>query len=164
MSSAGELESLLTESVTTTVIKDEESGIALITQTNHEWAEEYQRLLLEHKQLLTSYDGRESKYQECQRENVKIQRHMELLTEKYNVERDSLTRQKEDVNIQNEKLRAELREKSIKIGDLQKSLVERQKRVDSQKEELLGKVKLVEKLETAINDLQDKTPGWLRTC
>ena len=157
MSSAGELESLLMESSTTTVVKDEESGIALIAQTNHEWAEEYQRLLLEHKQLLTSHDSMESKYQECQRENIKIKRHMELLTEKYNVERDSLTRQKEDVNIQNEKLRAELREKSIKIGDLQKSLVERQKRADSQKEELLSKVKLVEKLEIAINDLQNKT-------
>ena len=157
MSGASEFESLLTESVTTTVVKDEESGIALITQTNHEWAEEYQRLLLEHQQLLTSYDGMESKYQECQRENVKIKRHLELLTEKYNVEKDSLTRQKEDVNIQIEKLRAELREKSIKIGDLQKSLVESQTRADSQKEELLSKVKLVEKLEIVINDLQNKT-------
>ena len=116
MSGAIEFESSLTESVTTTVVKDEESGIALITQTNHEWAEEYQRLLLEHQQLLTSYDSMESKYQECQRENVKIKRHLELLTEKYNVERESLTRHKEDVNIQNEKLRTELREKSIKIG------------------------------------------------
>ena len=157
MSSTAEFESLLTESVTTTVVKDEEAGIALITQTNHEWAEEYQRLLLEHKQLMTSVDGMEGKYQECQRENVKIKRHMELLTEKYNVERDSLARQKEDVNTQNEKLRAELREKSIKIGDLQKILVERQKKADSQKEELLSKVKLVEKLEITITDLQNKT-------
>ena len=157
MSSASDSESLLTESVTTTVVKDEDSGIALLTQTNQEWAEEYQRLLLEHQQLLTSYDGTESKYQECQRENVKIKRQMELLTERYSVERDSLVRHKEDVNIQNEKLRAELREKSIKIGDLQKSLVERQKRADSQKEELLSKVKLVEKLEIVINELQNKT-------
>ena len=157
MSSASDSESFLIKSVTTTYVKDEDSGIALITETNQEWAEEYQRLLLEHQQLLTSYDGMESKYQECQRENVKIRRQMELLTEKFNVERDSLTRHHEDVNIQNEKLRAELREKSIKIGDLQKSLVERQTRADSQKEELLSKVKLVEKLEIVINDLQNKT-------
>lgn len=161
MSSTGELETLenwtTTESWTTTVVKDEESGIALITETNQEWAEEYQRLLLEYQQLKTSYDGIESKYQECLRENVKIKRHMELLTEKYNIERDGLTRQREDLNIQNEKLRAELREKSIKIGDLQKSLVESQKRADSHKEELLTKVKLVEKLEIVINDLQNKT-------
>jgi len=147
------IENLLTECVTT----DEESGIALITQTNHEWAEEYQRLFFEHKQLMTSYDTMESTCKECQRENVKIKRQMELLTEKYSVERDGLTRQKEDVNIQNEKLRAELREKNIKIGDLQKSLVERQRKADSHKEELLSKVKLVEKLEIAINDLQNKT-------
>ncbi|KAL9963858.1 hypothetical protein ACROYT_G027409 [Oculina patagonica] len=157
MSRTDELESLLTEARTTTIVKDEESRIALITKTNNEWVEEYQRLLIEYQQLKTSYDGIEVKYQECQKENVKIKRHMELSTEKYKREQDGWTRQKDDLNIQIENLRTELREKSSKIGDLQKTLVDSQRKADSRKEELLAKAKQVEKLELVINDLQNKT-------
>ena len=143
--------------VTSTVVKDEESGIRLITEANHEWADEYERLLREYEELKAySYDI-ENKYHEAQKENVKTKRHLELSTEKYNREKDSLTLQKEDLNAQNEKLRKELREKSGKIGDLQKVLVESQKKADSSKGELQTKVKQVEKLENIINDLQNHT-------
>lgn len=42
------------------------------------------------------------------------------------------------------------------MGDLQKVLVEAQKKADRRKEEVQTKSKQVEKLETIINNLQDK--------
>ena len=147
---------------TTTVIKDEESGIALMQETNQEWAEEYERLVCEFKAIKEHCDEVECKYQECQKENVKVKRHMELSTEKFNREKEGLNRQKEELNSQNEKLRIDGREKAGKIGDLQKALVESQKKADSRKEELLTKTKQLEKLEIIINDLQNHTIPDLR--
>lgn len=43
-----------------------------------------------------------------------------------------------------------------KVGDLQKVLVDAQKKADARKEELQTKTKQVEKLEVVINDLQNK--------
>ena len=44
----------------------------------------------------------------------------------------------------------------VKVGDLQKVLVDAQKKADARKEELQTKTKQVEKLEVVINDLQNK--------
>ena len=43
-----------------------------------------------------------------------------------------------------------------KVGDLQRVLVDAQKKADARKEELQTKTKQVEKLEVVINDLQNK--------
>lgn len=100
---------------TRTVIKDEQGGIALITETNHEWAEEYKNLLMEFQRLKDEYDAMEQKYQETQKENVKVKRHMELSEVKFTREKNGWMKQKEDLNGQIEKLRKELREKSVKV-------------------------------------------------
>ena len=44
----------------------------------------------------------------------------------------------------------------VKVGDLQKVLVDAQKKADARKEELQTKTKQVEKLEVVINDLQNR--------
>ena len=48
----------------------------------------------------------------------------------------------------------------VKVGDLQKVLVDAQKKADARKEELQTKTKQVEKLEVVIDDLQNK----VRVC
>ena len=97
------------------MIEDEAGGIALLTETNHEWAEEYQKLLMEYQRLKEDHEIIEIKYQETQKENVKVKRHMELSVEKFGREKNGLIKQKEDLNGQNEKLRKELREKSVRV-------------------------------------------------
>ena len=44
----------------------------------------------------------------------------------------------------------------VKVGDLQKALVETQKKADARKEEVQTKTKQVEKLEKITNDLKDR--------
>ena len=107
--------SLPQEPRTRTVMKDEEGGIAFLEETNQELIDEYKRLLSEYQQLRESYELVESKYQDTQKENVKVKRNLELTTEKFHREKGSLVKQKEDINVQNEKLRKELREKSAKV-------------------------------------------------
>lgn len=99
----------------TTVMKDEPGSIALVTEKNQELSEEYQRLLDDYQQIKVNYEIVEGKYQETQKENVKVKRHMELNEEKFNREKTGLVKQKDDLNAQNEKLRKELREKSSKV-------------------------------------------------
>ena len=100
---------------TSTVIQDEPGGIALVTEKNQELSEEYQRLLDDYQQMKVNYEIVEGKYQDTQKENVKVKRHMELNEEKFNREKTGLVKQKDDLNAQNEKLRKELREKSSKV-------------------------------------------------
>ena len=100
---------------TSTVMEDEKGSIALITEKNQEWADEYQKLLLEYQQVKDHCDVVENKYQEMQKENVKVKRHMELTSEKFTREKGGLMKQKDDLTSQNEKLRKELREKSGKV-------------------------------------------------
>ena len=100
---------------TSTVMQDEPGGIALVTEKNQELSEEYQRLLYDYQQIKVNYEIVEGKYQETQKENVKVKRHMELNEEKFNREKTGLVKQKDDLNVQNEKLRKELREKSSKV-------------------------------------------------
>ena len=101
---------------TKTVKKDEPGGLALLAEKNQELAEEYKMLLSDYQQLRETHAVVEGKYQDTQKENVKVKRHMELSTEKLTREINSLVKQKEDINAQNEKLRKELREKSAKVS------------------------------------------------
>ncbi|KAJ7325996.1 hypothetical protein OS493_028718 [Desmophyllum pertusum] len=148
--------SLPSDPRTETVIKDEDSGIALITEANQTWVEEYERLLNEHQGLKTCMDDLEIKYQHVRKENVKINRSMEISVEMFHKEKDGLVRQNDDLNAQNEKSRKDVREKSGKIGDLQKVLVESQKKANSRKEQLVSKCKQVDRLEVIIAELQNK--------
>ena len=100
---------------TSTVMQDEPGSIALVTEKNQELSEEYQRLLDDYQQMKVNYEIVEGKYQDTQKENVKVKRHMELNEEKFNREKTGLVKQKDDLNAQNEKLRKELREKSSKV-------------------------------------------------
>lgn len=99
----------------TTVMKDEPGSIALVTEKNQELSEEYRRLLDDYQQIKVNYEIVEGKYQDTQKENVKVKRHMELNEEKFNREKTVLVKQKDDLNVQSEKLRKELREKSSKV-------------------------------------------------
>lgn len=99
----------------TMVMQDEPGGIALVTEKNQELSEEYLRLLNDYQQMKVNYEIVEGKYQDTQKENVKVKRHMELNEEKFNREKTGLVKQKDDLNVQNEKLRKELREKSSKV-------------------------------------------------
>ena len=100
---------------TSTVVQDEKDSIALITEENTELAEGYKMLLGDYEHLRKDYEVVEVKYQETQKENVKVKRHFELSSEKFSREKTGLVRQKDDLNAENEKLRKELKEKSAKV-------------------------------------------------
>ena len=100
---------------TTTVMKDEQGRIDLITEKNQEWAEEFQLLLKEYQGIKDHCEDVECKYRDTQKENSKIKTHLDLTQEKWNREKRSWVNEKEKLEDECDKLRKELREKGGKV-------------------------------------------------